>query len=148
MIIVLQRVSEASVTIDNSIYSSIKNGFVALVGFQPDDNEEDLSFMVRKILRIRIFDDENGALNQSISDINGDIMLVPNFTLAADTTRGNRPGFSTAMPPNDAKIMFDKFVNDVSSLHSNVASGLFGADMKVSLTNDGPITISLGTKNK
>jgi D-tyrosyl-tRNA(Tyr) deacylase len=148
MIIVLQRVSEASVTIDNSIYSSIKNGFVALVGFQPDDNEEDLSFMVRKILRIRIFDDENGALNQSISDINGDILLVPNFTLAADTTRGNRPGFSTAMPPNDAKIMFDKFVNDVSSLHSNVASGLFGADMKVSLTNDGPITISLGTKNK
>jgi|TARA_B100001094_G_scaffold306588_1_gene337494 D-tyrosyl-tRNA(Tyr) deacylase len=148
MIIVLQRVSEASVTIDNSVYSSIKNGFVALVGFQPDDNEEDLSFMVRKILRIRIFDDENGALNQSISDINGDILLVPNFTLAADTTRGNRPGFSTAMPPNDAKIMFDKFVNDVSSLHSNVASGLFGADMKVSLTNDGPITISLGTKNK
>ena len=148
MIIVLQRVSEASVTIDNSIYSSIKNGFVALVGFQPDDNEEDLSFMVRKILRIRIFDDENGALNQSISDINGDILLVPNFTLAADTTRGNRPGFSTAMPPNDAKIMFDKFVNDISSLHSNVASGLFGADMKVSLTNDGPITISLGTKNK
>jgi D-tyrosyl-tRNA(Tyr) deacylase len=148
MIIVLQRVSEASVTIDNSVYSSIKNGFVALVGFQPDDNEEDLSFMVRKILRIRIFDDENGALNQSISDINGDILLVPNFTLAADTTRGNRPGFSTTMPPNDAKIMFDKFVNDVSSLHSNVASGLFGADMKVSLTNDGPITISLGTKNK
>ena len=148
MIIVLQRVSEAYVTIDNSVYSSIKNGFVALVGFQPDDNEEDLSFMVRKILRIRIFDDENGALNQSISDINGDILLVPNFTLAADTTRGNRPGFSTAMPPNDAKIMFDKFVNDVSSLHSNVASGLFGADMKVSLTNDGPITISLGTKNK
>jgi D-tyrosyl-tRNA(Tyr) deacylase len=148
MIIVLQRGSEASVTIDNSVYSSIKNGFVALVGFQPDDNEEDLSFMVRKILRIRIFDDENGALNQSISDINGDILLVPNFTLAADTTRGNRPGFSTAMPPNDAKIMFDKFVNDVSSLHSNVASGLFGADMKVSLTNDGPITISLGTKNK
>ena len=148
MIIVLQRVSEASVTIDNSVYSSIKNWFVTLVGFQPDDNEQDLSFMVRKILRIRIFDDENGALNQSISDINGDILLVPNFTLAADTTRGNRPGFSTAMPPNDAKIMFDKFVNDVSSLHSNVASGLFGADMKVSLTNDGPITISLGTKNK
>ena len=148
MIIVLQRVSEAYVTIDNSVYSSIKNGFVALVGFQPDDNEGDLSFMVRKILRIRIFDDENGALNQSISDINGDILLVPNFTLAADTTRGNRPGFSTAMPPNDAKIMFDKFVNDVSSLHLNVASGLFGADMKVSLINDGPITISLGTKNK
>ena len=131
MLIVLQRVLKASVNIDNSAYSSIEKGLVALVGFQPDDNENDLSFMVRKILRIRIFDDENGALNQSISDINGDILLVPNFTLAADTTRGNRPGFSTAMPPNDAKIMFDKFVNDVSSLHSNVASGLFGADMKV-----------------
>ena len=146
MLIVLQRVLKASVNIDNSIYSSIENGFVALVGFQPDDNENDLSFMVRKILRIRIFDDENGALNQSISDINGDILLVPNFTLAADTTRGNRPGFSTAMPPNDAKVMFEKFVDDVSSLHASVSSGLFGADMQVSLINDGPITISLASK--
>ena len=146
MLIVLQRVLNASVNIDGSIYSSIENGFVALVGFQPDDNENDLSFMVRKILRIRIFDDENGALNQSISDINGDILLVPNFTLAADTTRGNRPGFSTAMPPNDAKVMFEKFVDDVSSLHTKVSSGLFGADMQVSLINDGPITISLASK--
>ncbi len=146
MLIVLQRVLRASVNIDNSAYSSIEKGFVALVGFQPDDNENDLSFMVRKILRIRIFDDENGALNQSISDINGDILLVPNFTLAADTTRGNRPGFSTAMPPSDAKVMFEKFVDDVSSLHINVSSGLFGADMQVSLINDGPITISLASK--
>ena len=146
MLIVLQRVLKASVSIDDSIYSSIENGFVALVGFQPDDNENDLSFMVRKILRIRIFDDENGALNQSISDINGDILLVPNFTLAADTSRGNRPGFSTAMPPTDAKEMFEKFVDDVSSLHTKVSSGLFGADMQVSLINDGPITISLASK--
>lgn len=146
MLIVLQRVLKASVNIDDSIYSSIEKGFVALVGFQPDDNENDLSFMVRKILRIRIFDDENGALNQSICDINGDILLVPNFTLAADTTRGNRPGFSTAMPPNDAKVMFEKFVDDVSSLHASVSSGLFGADMQVSLINDGPITISLASK--
>ena len=146
MLIVLQRVLKASVSIDDSIYSSIEKGFVELVGFQPDDNENDLSFMVRKILRIRIFDDENGALNQSISDINGDILLVPNFTLAADTTRGNRPGFSTAMPPNDAKVMFEKFVDDVSSLHASVNSGLFGADMQVSLINDGPITISLASK--
>ena len=146
MLIVLQRVLRASVNIDNSAYSSIEKGFVALVGFQPDDNENDLSFMVRKILRIRIFDDENGALNQSISDINGDILLVPNFTLAADTTRGNRPGFSTAMPSSDAKVMFEKFVDDVSSLHTNVSSGLFGADMQVSLINDGPITISLASK--
>ena len=102
--------------------------------------------MVRKILRIRIFDDENGALNQSISDINGDILLVPNFTLAADTSRGNRPGFSPAMPPTDAKEMFEKFVDDVSSLHTKVSSGLFGADMQVSLINDGPITISLASK--
>jgi len=146
MLIVLQRVLKASVNIDNSAYSSIEKGFVALVGFQPDDNENDLSFMVRKILRIRIFDDENGALNQSISDINGDILLVPNFTLAADTTRGNRPGFSTAMPPSDAKVLFEKFVDDVSSSHANVSSGLFGADMQVSLINDGPITISLASK--
>ena len=95
MIIVLQRVSQASVMIDNSIHSSIQKGFVALVGFQPDDSDEDLAFMLRKITNIRIFDDEKGALNKSISDINGDILLVPNFTLAADTTRGNSPGFST-----------------------------------------------------
>ena len=146
MIIVLQRVSKASVTIDNSIHSSIEKGFVALVGFQPDDRDADLGFMVRKITNIRIFDDEKGALNKSISDINGDILLVPNFTLAADTTRGNRPGFSTAMPPDIAKPMFEKFVDDVSSVYTNVESGVFGADMKVSLINDGPITISLASK--
>ena len=146
MIIVLQRVSQASVTIDNLVHSSIEKGFVALVGFQPDDNDEDLAFMVRKITNIRIFDDEKGALNKSISDINGDILLVPNFTLAADTTRGNRPGFSTAMPPDIAKPMFEKFVDDVSCAYNKVASGVFGADMKVSLINDGPITISLASK--
>jgi len=146
MIIVLQRVSQASVTIDNSIHSSIEKGFVALVGFQPDDSDEDLGFMVRKITNIRIFDDEKGALNKSVSDINGDILLVPNFTLAADTTRGNRPGFSTAMPPDIAKPMFEKFVDDVSYAYAKVASGVFGADMKVSLINDGPITISLASK--
>ena len=102
--------------------------------------------MLRKITNIRIFDDEKGALNKSISDINGDILLVPNFTLAADTTRGNRPGFSTAMPPDIAKQMFEKFVSDVSSVYAKVASGVFGADMKISLINDGPITISLASK--
>ena len=146
MIIVLQRVSKASVTIEDSVYSSIEKGFVALVGFQPDDSDEDLAFMVRKITNIRIFDDEKGALNKSISDTNGDILLVPNFTLAADTTRGNRPGFSTAMPPGIAKPMFEKFVSDVSSVYAKVASGVFGADMKISLINDGPITISLASK--
>ena len=146
MIIVLQRVSEASVNINNSVHSSIDKGFVALVGFQQGDNDEDLDLMVRKITRIRIFDDENGALNHSISDINGDILLVPNFTLAADTSRGNRPGFSTAMPPDIAKPLFEKFVDDTSSVYPNVVSGVFGADMKVSLVNDGPITISLASK--
>jgi len=146
MIIVLQRVSKASVTIEDSVHSSIDKGFVALVGFQPDDSDEDLAFMLRKITNIRIFDDEKGALNKSISDINGDILLVPNFTLAADTTRGNRPGFSTAMPPDIAKPMFEKFVSDVSSVYAKVASGVFGADMKISLINDGPITISLASK--
>ena len=148
MIIVLQRVSKASVTIDNSIHSSIEKGFVALVGFQPDDSDADLGFMVRKITNIRIFDDEKGAVNKSISDINGDILLVPNFTLAAHTTRGNRPGFSTAMPPDIATPMFEKFVDDVSSVYTNVESGVFGADMKVSLINDGPVTIVIDSKAK
>ena len=132
--------------INNSTHSSIEKGAVALVGFQPDDNDEDLALMVKKITRIRIFDDENGALNLSISDINGGILLVPNFTLAADTSRGNRPGFSTAMSPDIAKPMFEKFVDDVSCVHPNVASGVFGADMKIYLVNDGPITISLASK--
>ena len=132
--------------INNSTHSSIEKGVVALVGFQPDDNDEDLALMVKKITRIRIFDDENGALNLSISDINGGILLVPNFTLAADTSRGNRPGFSTAMSPDIAKPMFEKFVDDVSCVYPNVASGVFGADMKISLVNDGPITISLASK--
>ena len=146
MIIVLQRVLRASVAIESSVHSSIEKGFVALVGFQPDDSGEDLAFMVRKITNIRIFDDGKGAMNKSISDVGGDILLVPNFTLAADTTRGNRPGFSTAMTPDIAKPMFEKFVADVSSAYANVESGVFGADMKVSLINDGPITISLASK--
>ena len=119
MIIVLQRVSQASVMIENSIHSSIQKGFVALVGFQPDDSDDDLKFMVRKITNIRIFDDEKGALNKSISDISGDILLVPNFTLAADTTRGNSPGISTPMHPDIAKPKFEKFIHKLSSINSS-----------------------------
>ena len=142
----IQRVKKGIVEVDNKVISNINQGIVLFIGIENSDDENDINWISQKVSQLRIFDDENGALNQSISDIDGDILLVPNFTLAADTSRGNRPGFSTAMPPTDAKVMFEKFVDDVSSLHTKVSSGLFGADMQVSLINDGPITISLASK--
>ena len=146
MISVIQRVTKASVNIDGSVFSAIESGLLVLAGLQTDDTFEDIKIMSRKILSIRLFDDENGALNKNVCDISGELLLVPNFTLAADTSRGNRPGFSTALPPDSAKPLFEKFVSEVHSSYPKVCSGLFGADMKVKLVNDGPITISLASK--
>ena len=146
MISVIQRVTKASVNIDGSVFSAIENGLLVLAGLQTDDTFEDVKTMSYKILSIRVFDDENGALNKNVCDVSGEILLVPNFTLAADTSRGNRPGFSTAMSPDSAKPLFEKFVSEVHSSYPKVCSGLFGADMKVKLVNDGPITISLASK--
>ena len=146
MISVIQRVTKASVNIDGSVFSAIENGLLVLAGLQTDDTFEDVKTMSYKILSIRVFDDENGALNKNVCDVSGELLLVPNFTLAADTSRGNRPGFSTAMSPDSAKPLFEKFVSEVHSSYPKVCSGLFGADMKVKLVNDGPITISLASK--
>ncbi|MDC0185439.1 D-aminoacyl-tRNA deacylase [Gammaproteobacteria bacterium] len=147
MIALIQRVTEASVVIDGSIFSSIGKGLLVLVGMELNDSEPNALKLSKKIVGLRVFDDDNGLMNLCVSDIKGEILIVPNFTLAADTSRGNRPGFSTALKPVLAKPLFDSLYNDIKKQLGSTKRGEFGADMKVSLINDGPITISLKTNN-
>ena len=147
MIALIQRVTEASVVIDGSIFSSIGKGLLVLVGMELNDSEPNALKLSKKIVGLRVFDDDNGLMNLCVSDIKGEILIVPNFTLAADTSRGNRPGFSTALKPSLAKPLFDSLYNDIKKQLGSTKRGEFGADMKVSLINDGPITISLKTNN-
>jgi|TARA_B110000438_G_scaffold56734_1_gene56838 D-tyrosyl-tRNA(Tyr) deacylase len=147
MIALIQRVTEASVVIDGSIFSSIGKGLLVLVGMELNDSEPNALKLSKKIVGLRVFDDDNGLMNLCVSDIKGEILIVPNFTLAADTSRGNRPGFSTALKPALAKPLFDSLYNDIKKQLGSTKRGEFGADMKVSLINDGPITISLKTNN-
>ena len=147
MIALIQRVTEASVVIDGSIFSSIGKGLLVLVGMELTDSEPNALKLSKKIVGLRVFDDDNGLMNLCVSDIKGEILIVPNFTLAADTSRGNRPGFSTALKPALAKPLFDSLYNDIKKQLGSTKRGEFGADMKVSLINDGPITISLKTNN-
>ena len=147
MIALIQRVTEASVVIDGSIFSSIGKGLLVLVGMELNDSEPNVLKLSKKIVGLRVFDDDNGLMNLCVSDIKGEILIVPNFTLAADTSRGNRPGFSTALKPVLAKPLFDSLYNDIKKQLGSTKRGEFGADMKVSLINDGPITISLKTNN-
>ena len=147
MIALIQRVTEASVVIDGSIFSSIGKGLLVLVGMELNDSEPNALKLSKKIVGLRVFDDDNGLMNLCVSDIKGEILIVPNFTLAADTSRGNRPGFSTALKPALAKPLFDSLYNEIKKQLGSTKRGEFGADMKVSLINDGPITISLKTNN-
>ena len=147
MIALIQRVTEASVVIDGSIFSSIGKGLLVLVGMELNDSEPNALKLSKKIVGLRVFDDDNGLMNLCVSDIKGEILIVPNFTLAADTSRGNRPGFSTALKPVLAKPLFDSLYSDIKKQLGSTKRGEFGADMKVSLINDGPITISLKTNN-
>jgi D-tyrosyl-tRNA(Tyr) deacylase len=147
MIALIQRVTEASVVIDGSIFSSIGKGLLVLVGMELNDSEPNALKLSKKIVGLRVFDDDNGLMNLCVSDIKGEILIVPNFTLAADTSRGNRPGFSTALRPALAKPLFDSLYSEIKKQLGSTKRGEFGADMKVSLINDGPITISLKTNN-
>ena len=147
MIALIQRVTEASVVIDGSVFSSINKGLLVLVGMELKDSETSVLQLSKKILGLRVFDDSSGLMNLSVTDIKGEILIVPNFTLAADTSRGNRPGFSTALKPVLAKPLFDSLYNNTKKQLDSTKRGEFGADMKVSLVNDGPITISLKTNN-
>ena len=146
---VLQRVSKASVTVDGKVISSIKNGLLVLLGIEDADTQEDIDWLTSKIVNLRIFNDENDVMNCSVQDVNGDIIVVSQFTLHAQTKKGNRPSYIKAAKPDFAVPMYEKFVQVLErKLGRKVGTGVFGADVKVELLNDGPVTISIDTKNK
>ena len=148
MKVVLQRVAHASVTVDEKVIGKIQRGFLLLVGVTHDDAMEDMEYLVRKIVQMRIFEDEEGKLNRSIQDIGGEILSVSQFTLYADTKKGNRPSFSKAAPGDVAIEMFEQFNGLLRETGIPVETGQFGADMKVELLNDGPVTILLDSKTR
>jgi len=149
MKIVLQRVSSASVTIDNKIVADIQKGLLVLVGIEDADNQEDIDWLVNKITNIRIFGDENDIMNLSVKDIDGDIIVVSQFTLHAATKKGNRPSYIKASKPEIAIPLYENFVKRLEiEFGKKVQTGIFGADMKVLLLNDGPVTIVIDSKNK
>ena len=147
MIALIQRVSEASVSIQGNTIAEIGKGLVVLLGIEKQDTKLEANRLVDKVLRCRIFEDSKGNFNLDVVTAKGAVLVVPNFTLAADTSSGNRPGFSTAMEPDKAELLFNHFLATMKAKHAEVKVGVFGEDMQVSLINDGPITISLKTKN-
>ena len=149
MKIVIQRVTRASVTIEQQLFSSIGKGMLILVGIQADDTDEDITWLSSKIVNLRIFDDENGVMNKSILETSGEILAVSQFTLLARTKKGNRPSYIDAAPPAISIPLYEKFVSVLSQeLHKPVQTGQFGAEMKVELVNDGPVTIIIDSKTK
>ncbi len=149
MRVVLQRVTEASVEIVNRIHSQIGKGILVLACWEETDTEEDLTWMAGKISRLRIFDDENGVMNLSVQEINGEILLVSQFTLYASTKKGNRPSYIRAAKPDISIPLYEKFIEILSKeINNEIRTGVFGAEMKVSLVNDGPVTIIIDSKNK
>ncbi|MFA9186631.1 D-aminoacyl-tRNA deacylase [Flavobacterium sp. FBOR7N2.3] len=149
MRVVIQRVTEASVTIENKIVASIEKGLLILVGIEDADTQEDIDWLVAKIAKIRIFGDENNVMNLSVQDIDGDIIVVSQFTLHAGTKKGNRPSYIKASKPEIAIPLYENFVQKLQlEIGKKVQTGEFGADMKVSLLNDGPVTILMDSKNK
>lgn len=145
MIALLQRVSQAQVEIGGELRGEIGLGLVVLVGVRPADDEACAARLLDRVLKYRVFADDAGKMNLSLQQIGGGLLLVPQFTLAADTRHGLRPGFSTAAPADQGRRLFDGLVRAAGSLHAPVASGVFGADMQVTLTNDGPVTFWLET---
>jgi len=149
MKVVIQRVSEASVVIDNSKVASIKKGLLLLLGVVDDDNQEDIDWLCKKILNMRVFPDDNDLMNTSLLDIDGNIIVVSQFTLHASTKKGNRPSYIKAAKPDVAIPLYETFVNTLQTqLGKPVQTGAFGADMKVHLVNDGPVTIIIDSKLK
>ncbi|MGG6230234.1 D-aminoacyl-tRNA deacylase [Tenacibaculum sp. SDUM215027] len=149
MKIVLQRVSKASVTIENKKVAEIQNGLLVLLGIINDDTQEDINWLSNKIINLRIFNDDEGVMNKSIKDINGDIIAVSQFTLHASTKKGNRPSYIKAAKPDVAIPLYEKFIQQVEvDLGKKIQTGQFGADMKVDLLNDGPVTIIIDSKDK
>lgn len=146
---VIQRVQHASVTINGSIKSSIGNGFLLLLGIEATDTSEDVDWLVKKVSALRVFDDENGVMNRSIIDVQGEALVVRQFTLYASYKKGNRPSWFRAASHDISVPLYEEFCNKLSAaLGKEVGTGEFGADMKVELLNDGPVTICMDTKNK
>lgn len=149
MKVVIQRVSSASVTIDGVVKSSINTGLLILVGIEDNDTDEDIEWLAGKIVKLRIFNDAEGVMNCSVQEVNGDIILVSQFTLHASTKKGNRPSYLKASRPDYAIPMYKKMIHQLESeLGKKIGTGEFGADMKVSLLNDGPVTIVIDSKNR
>jgi len=149
MRVVIQRVSEASVTVNESITGSINQGLLVLMGIEDADTSEDIDWLVGKIVNLRIFNDENDVMNRSVLDIGGQILLVSQFTLHASTKKGNRPSYIKASKPEIAVPMYEKMIAELAiALGKPIQTGIFGADMKVRLLNDGPVTITIDSKNK
>lgn len=143
MIALIQRVNWAQVHIENSLHSDIGQGLLALIGIEKEDDERLAQKLLDKILAYRVFADNDGKMNLDLKDIGGDLMLVSQFTLAAETEKGLRPGFSSAKAPKEAEVLYDKLVQRAKEQHEFVQSGVFGADMQINLENDGPVTFIL-----
>jgi D-tyrosyl-tRNA(Tyr) deacylase len=149
MRVVVQRVSEAFVRVDDKVTGEIKTGLLVLLGIEDADTDEDISWLSNKIINLRIFNDEDGVMNKSLTEVNGDILLVSQFTLHAATKKGNRPSYIRASKPEFAIPMYEKMITQLEKdLDKKIQTGVFGADMKVSLVNDGPVTIIIDTKQK
>ncbi|MFC5284568.1 D-aminoacyl-tRNA deacylase [Pedobacter alpinus] len=146
---VIQRVSEAKCLVDDELTGEIKNGYVVLLGVCNEDTDEDLKWLAQKIVNLRVFSDDAGLMNKSLKDIEGSILLISQFTLFAQTKKGNRPSFINAAKPGLAIPLYEKMINELKMLtNKEIATGIFGADMKIHLVNDGPVTITIDTKNK
>ncbi len=149
MIALVQRVSEAEVVIEGERYSRIAHGLLVLLGIEEADDQEDIDWLTAKLINLRIFSDEEGKMNKSVMDIGGEVMVISQFTLHASTKKGNRPSFIKAARPETAIPMYERFIDVLSSrMDRKAASGQFGADMKVKLVNDGPVTIHIDSKNR
>lgn len=149
MRVLIQRVKEASVTVENKLVSEIEKGLLVFVGICEEDTTEDIEWLAKKIANIRLFDDENGVMNLSITDIGGEVLAVSQFTLMASTKKGNRPSYIKAAKPEISVPLYEQFCTEVEiAVNKPIKTGIFGADMKVELINDGPVTIFIDSKNK
>ena len=146
---VIQRVTQASCTVEGEVTGQIDTGFLVLLGIEDADTDDDLQWLAQKICSLRVFGDENGLMNKALADVDGNILLISQFTLFAQTKKGNRPSFIKAARPDKAIPMYEKMINTLKTITGKkIATGIFGADMKISLTNDGPVTLIMDTKDK